>query len=250
MNLVKLGGSVLTIKGERPLLRAAPMTRLAAELADVDDDLTLVHGAGSFGHPQARRAFADGIDPQALAETHRWVQTLNLRLVEKLHERDVPAVTFTANSLARCRGGDLVRFDTTPFAEALELGLVPVTHGDVVPDDDEGYSVVSGDAFMVELARALEPERVVFVTDVDGIHDRDPTAHDDAELLDEVTSPDDVEAGGARTTDVTGGMAGKLEAMLRIGETCPCWVVNGLVAGRLTEVLKGEKVVGTRIRRP
>lgn len=250
MNLVKLGGSVLTIKGETPTLREAAIDRLAAELAEAGDDLTLVHGAGSYGHPQARRAFGDGIDPMALAQTHRAVATLNLRVVEALHDQGVPAVTLSGNTLARASGGELVSFDTAPFAATREAGLVPVTHGDVVPDETERFAVISGDDFMVELAEALTPERAVFVTDVDGLHDRDPRDHEDARLLEEVTGPGDLDATGAQGTDVTGGMGGKLDALLSIAGQCETWVINGLVEGRLTEVLKGGKVVGTRVRRP
>lgn len=250
MNLVKLGGSVLTVKGEAPRLREPVIDRLAHELSRGDDDLVLVHGAGSYGHPQARRAFAEGIDAMGLTETHRAVSTLNLRLVEALHDHGVPAVTLSGNALARSADGDLVSFETAPFEAALEAGLVPVTHGDVVPDETERFAVISGDAFMVELAEALAPERAVFVTDVDGLHDRDPHHHDDAELLAEVTGPGDLRATGARGADVTGGMGGKLEALLAIAERCETWVINGLVEDRLTEVLKGEKVVGTRVRRP
>lgn len=242
---------MLTIKGERPLLRAAPLGRLAAELASgLDDGLVLVHGAGSFGHPQAKRAFAsDPPDPMGLAGTHRAVATLDLRLIEKLHDQQIPAVAFAGNALGRARKGELVSFDASVFEEALAAGLVPVTHGDVLVDEDDGFAVVSGDAFMVELARKLEPDRAIFVTDVDGIYDRDPNDHDDATLLEELSDPSEVAAGGSAGVDVTGGMGGKLEAMLAVSEHAECRVINGLVEGRLAEALKGGDVLGTRIRR-
>lgn len=261
-NLVKLGGSVLTEKGDEPVLREDVLERLAGEVGAALDPaaeqgpLVLVHGAGSFGHPQARRAFAGDLDGPvadrlALAETHRMVATLNLALVEALHDHGVPAVTLSANALGRCRSGDLVRFDTMPFETALDAGLVPVTHGDVVEDTDRGFAVVSGDRLMVELANDLRPGRALFVTDVDGLFDRDPRLHDDAQLLETVSDPAQLAAGGASSgPDVTGGMGGKLAEMLEVARWTDCRVLNGLVPGRLAEALKGGEVVGTRVQRP
>lgn len=262
-NLVKLGGSVLTEKGDEPVLREDVVERLAGEVASAgaadggaEGGLVLVHGAGSFGHPQAERAFAGDLDGPvadrlALAETHRWVATLNIALVEALHDRGVPAVTLSANALGRCRAGELVRFDTGPFETALDAGLVPVTHGDVVEDTDRGFAVVSGDRLMVELANDLRPGRALFVTDVDGLFDRDPRLHDDARLLETVSDPTQLAAGGASSgPDVTGGMGGKLAEMLEVARWADCRVLNGLVPGRLAEALKGGEVVGTRVQRP
>lgn len=256
-NLVKLGGSVLTDKGDAPVLREEVLARLAEELAPAaTDGLVVVHGAGSFGHPQADRAFGgdlagDVADALALAETHRLVTQLNLHLVEALHDQGVAAVTLPAHTLGRCRRGELVRFDTLPFDAALDAGLVPVTHGDVVPDTDRGFSVVSGDRLMVELAEDLRPRRALFVTDVDGLFDRDPRLHDDAERLDVVSDPAQLDAGAASSgPDVTGGMGGKLDEMLQVARRTECRVLNGLVPGRLAEALKGGEVVGTRVERP
>ena len=54
--IVKLGGSVITRKNEVERARPKILTRLAEELAaDPTVPLVVLHGAGSFGHPGAKR---------------------------------------------------------------------------------------------------------------------------------------------------------------------------------------------------
>lgn len=65
---------------------------------------------------------------------------------------------------------------------ALEAGFVPVVHGDAVIDSSRGCSILSGDTLMLALAKAFQPRYCVFVTNVDGVFDRDPTAPGAGEL--------------------------------------------------------------------
>src|SRR5437867_10128200 len=48
--------------------------------------------------------------------------------------------------------------------------VIPVTFGDVVHLERAKYSILSGDALMTMLAKALRPSRVVFATNVDGVY--------------------------------------------------------------------------------
>jgi len=59
---------------------------------------------------------------------------------------------------------------------ALEAGFVPVVHGDAVIDSSRGCSILSGDTLMVALSKAFQPRYCVFVTNVDGVYDRDPVS--------------------------------------------------------------------------
>ena len=62
--VLKIGGSVLTEKGAEKSARASEIERISEEIAAVMRKwreasmrrmLILVHGAGSFGHPQAMK---------------------------------------------------------------------------------------------------------------------------------------------------------------------------------------------------
>lgn len=124
-----------------------------------------------------------------------------------------------------------------------------MTHGDLVPDEETGLSVCSGDALVGWLAESLGASRVVFATDVDGVYDR-PPGESGARLLEVLGPADRPEGGGIEgRADVTGAMAGKLVIMRRLaGAGREVLVVNGLVSGRLAAAVRGGQVVrSTRV---
>ena len=57
MIILKLGGSVITRKDKnKPTLDPVNLDRIAQEIANANvDQLIIVHGAGSFGHPYASK---------------------------------------------------------------------------------------------------------------------------------------------------------------------------------------------------
>lgn len=248
MRLVKLGGSVITYKGQRRRFRAATMDALAAELAPFQEGLCLVHGGGSFGHPAAyrhglHRGMAGPAQRAGFAEVHRRMRELNGRVLEALHAHELPAVSLPPAPLVEVKDGEVVAFQGAPFVAHLEAGLVPVTFGDVVLDARRGSAILSGDELMVRLASLLRPKAALFVGDVEGV--RDP----DGGLVREVT-PSTLQAVRAPDArDVTGGLGGKLEAMLRIAEEgIRACLLSGLVPGRLRAALRGEEVPCTEAR--
>ena len=57
---------------------------------------------------------------------------------------------------------------------ALMEGKIPVLHGDVVNDAEQGCAILSGDTLVECLTEEFKPKRVVFVSDVDGIFTAKP----------------------------------------------------------------------------
>lgn len=255
MILVKIGGSVLTDKRRYLALREEALVRLARELASTPRALVLVHGAGSFGHVVARdHALAAGrrgesAQDHAAAKVHQDVRALHLAVLGALTEAGRPAVGVSPFDVALLDGGELARFDAGPVSRALACGLVPVTHGDLVPDEARGWGILSGDAILEALAHALKPERVLVVTDVDGLHDR-PPSEPGAALLARVTADEAVRAlaGASTGVDVTGGMAGKVARLAAIARAgVPVTLVNGLAKGRVADALAGRDVPRTDV---
>lgn len=245
MKLVKLGGSVITYKGGGPRFRRQVTAGLAAELRPFRDDLCLVHGGGSFGHPLARahslhRGGAPGL---GFATVQRSMRRLNGRVLDALHSEAVPAVPLPPSGLVRMEDGEVLDLDTGPFREALEAGLVPVTFGDAVLDPGRGSAICSGDDLMLHLATGLDADRAVFAADVDGV------ALPDGTLLPEVRGEVPDLPWSRVPEDVTGGLRRKVELMVTMARKgCPCLLVNGRVPGRLTAALRGEEVVATAVR--
>ncbi len=255
--LVKLGGSVITDKQRECHFHRAAAKRLVGELAKADVPAVLLHGAGSFGHPAAKR-HRIGVNPVVGAEGRAAVSgiladvgLLHAQVVELAHNAGLKPVSVPIHLLCQSEGDDLMDFPVDRIMQLLREGHTPVLSGTLVRDDDLGWRVVSADELMATLAEELEPRLAVFATNVDGVHERDPLQYPDARLLrridgDHVLDGDEGPAASARE-DVTGRMAGKLLWAGRIAHTCPVLVLNGTVRSRLLDALKGKDVTATRI---
>jgi isopentenyl phosphate kinase len=253
--VVKLGGSVITRKREVERIRPKILRRLAEEIAAVPDTPTvLLHGAGSFGHPGARK-FGLAQPPAKDADRRKRgrgaaivsteVRRLHLAVLRELIHAGVSPWSIPVANLARNREGRLATLDTAPFQAAVSSGLVPVSFGDVVPDETWGWSILSADTLAVRLAKELGARRVVFVSDVPGI--LAPSTGRRPNVIEEVT---DAVVDGLRRVgsgpDVTGGIRGKAEAMRAISESgVDAGLISGLKDGELSRALRGEFVYGS-----
>jgi isopentenyl phosphate kinase len=254
ITVVKLGGSILTRKRERESLRPKILKRMAEELATAPGPLVILHGAGSFGHPDAKRfRLSEPPKPdngtaergRGAAIVSREVRRLHGAVLQALVEAGINPWSIPGSSVGRNRSGALDDLDTAPFADALAAGVTPVSFGDVVRDDAWGFSILSADTIAVELARELPARRVLFVSDVGGVFEPGATARRVAvpvvtpELVDRLRPSPGV-------ADVTGGIRGKAEAMLAIADDgADAGLISGLSNGALSRALKGERVYGS-----
>ena len=147
-------------------------------------------------------------------------------------------------------GGRTPRTAWPPVWSALDLGLVPVVHGDVVLDRERGSAILSTERVFLELARDRsagdgEPPRVFWLGKTDGVWDGDGrtiarVAPRDLDTLAPVI-------GGSAGTDVTGGMRHRLEGafeLLALG--AESWILDGREERVVERVLAGEEL-GTRV---
>ncbi|MCL2147774.1 MAG: isopentenyl phosphate kinase [Methanomassiliicoccaceae archaeon] len=255
MILIKLGGSIITDKTQYKTFNAAATRRLCKEIADSGASAMIVHGGGSFGHVLAKEhSLQDGFrDPRqtaAVARVQHDMRCLNLMVIDELLSAGIPAVSVPPGSCFMMEDGRLIFDDPEVLLSASRLGIMPVMFGDVVFDRLKGFGICSGDQLMEALCGLYRPERAVFVSDVDGLFDKDPKANPDARLLAEVTRE---LLGGVSSdsaaADVTGGVRAKMEAMLRMASPeRDCVLVNGSAEGRLYSLLKGERVISTIAR--
>ncbi len=253
--IVKLGGSVLTRKRGEARVRPKVLARLAREVARAGErPVVLLHGAGSFGHPGALRyRLAEPAGPGDGTRRARGASLVSAE-VRRLHYlvlRELVAAganpwSVPPASLASNRAGRLERLESAPFRAALDRGLLPVSFGDVVPDSEWGFSILSADTIAVKLAGELGARRVLFVSDVPGVLTSPgakgpPTIHP---RVDPALLPGLVPRPGA--PDVTGGIRGKVEAMLEIaGMGGSAGLISGLKEGALLRGLRGEEVYGS-----
>ena len=216
--ILKLGGSVITDKSGPCAIDHARLHEIADQVAARRGTaLVLVHGAGSCGHPEARRyRINEGLTTENVAgvyRTHAAVSRLNVAVVDALRDAGVEAIGIHPLDLALAEGGRLASLETRHIAEMTGHGIVPVLHGDVVMDRLRGACIVSGDQIVAHLATALRIRRVGLATDVAGVLQEGSVVpridRGIAETLD---------IGGSGNTDVTGGMGGKIRELLALAD--------------------------------
>jgi isopentenyl phosphate kinase len=256
--ILKLGGSVITRKGDdRPVVRRQVLCRLAKEIAAALKKrkmrLIVVHGAGPFGHVPAKKyGLTGGLkgsrQVEGAAVTHRSMEGLNAEVVGALVDAGVDAMAFqpSAGGILDDRG--LVTFPLESMRRLLDLGLVPVSYGDVLPDLKWGLNILSGDHLVPYLAEKLGADRVIIVTSHNGVFDCDPCARG-ARKLDciDADTVADLDARCVEGTDVTGGIGRKVRELLALAGKGVKSEIIGAEPGYLRRALAGESGIGTRI---
>ncbi len=249
MQVLKLGGSVLTKKDGYMELDKKNIDSLAGMLGSVwksgTRDFILIHGAGSFGHPLVLKYGLDnGIRTDAqkagMALTHAACTCLSQAIVDALVKNDVPAITVPPSSIGKLSGKRIAKLDSSAALSLLSSGFLPVLHGDMMLDEKMGGAVCSGDQLVSYFGK--DAGRVILGTNVDGITAEGRvvpriTKENLSEILAHVK--------GAGTADVTGGMRGKLEELLRMGK--PAYITNALHPERIEKLLRGEKTICTLV---
>lgn len=258
--ILKLGGSVITIK-DKPLTPNMPaIKRLAKEIADSHvSQLILVHGGGSYGHPTAAEyriaeGFREKSQLDGFSKTHNAMVSLNMLVIEALLNEGLPSIGMAPSSFIVTRRGRIQTLYRDPLEQALKLGFIPVLYGDAVFDYEMGFAILSGDQLVSRLAVELNAERIIIGVDVDGLYTADPKIDKSARLIPCATISDikNLMGGisGSKSIDVTGGMMGKIfELILPVMNGIEAFIVNALKPGNIYKALKGEETVGTRIIR-
>ncbi len=248
ITILKIGGSVITDKGsEDGLVRIEEIERIAAEIRGFDGELIVVHGAGSFGHPQAKKYSLDkGFHAEGAVVTHNAVRFLNNIMVKTLNDAGVNAVAIHPIGCSIASDGRIVDMFVENILLMLDNGLVPVLHGDVVLDHVRGVSIVSGDQIVPYLAERLSASRIGLGSAANGVvDDRGETiARIDPDNFDYIKNF----LGGSAGTDVTGGMFGKVLELLDLGKRAgsTSYIFNATISGNVTRFLNGENI-GTSI---
>lgn len=255
---LKLGGSLITDKTGVAVVRPEVLSRLATEIAAVwpaqpQLRLLLGHGSGSFGHvAAARHDTRYGV--QTTAQWHGFTEvasaaaTLNRLVVQALHAAGLPAFSVPPSASAHCQDGQITFMAVEPVRQALDAHLLPVVYGDVAFDSVRGGTIVSTEEVMGYLASHLQPRWFLLAGDVPGVLDLQ------GEVVPRITPVNfagiQTALGGSRGTDVTGGMAGKVQAMLHLVQQVPglsVRIFSGLVPDLLHTTLLGQGNAGTVI---
>ncbi len=259
--ILKLGGSAITDKTAEASPKTQIINRLAEEIKRADlDNLIVVHGGGSFGHPTAAKyGIKDGYkeDPTqkfGFAETHHMMTVLNGLVMDALIWHEIPAVSVAPSSCVVTENGRVKFFDETVFKSMAKLIFTPVMYGDAVMDEKLGFTVLSGDQLVAYLAIRYKATKIVVGTDTDGLFDSDPKTNPNAKPYKNLTLKELKEIqpklGKATGSDVTGGMAGKISELIPAIEAGVHVTVTGATKGlSIYRALTDQSVLGTEIEK-
>lgn len=231
--ILKIGGSLLTDKSSEETL-SNDFSSIISEVKSNPDGV-LIHGAGSFGHPHAKRADLKHGSKEGVLETHIAVKKLNNKIVEELRENDVKAFPVHPSSFA-LRDPE-TRIMTEQIRKISGEGFLPVIHGDGIVTQGKGFTVISGDEILALMEKHLQTGHAGFCTSEDGVLDSKNN------LIDEIDSMDDFHEKGVQGEDVTGGMKNKVGELIEKNIEAQIFSRN-----RLEAFLQGDKP-GTTVRK-
>ena len=256
--ILKIGGSVITNKYEDFSARHDIIERIGREISKIEQSLILIHGAGSFGHPLAKKyriheGYHSKSQLEGIVEIRIRMQELGEIITNVLKKHGVQVIPITSSSCMIAENKRLLKIETEPFKLFLKLGLVPMCSGDVVADRKLGFSIISGDQMATYLAKELKASKVIFGSDVDGIFTSDPKKDKKAELIPIIKSSDMDRilknfVGEATSKDVTGGMIGKLsESIELVNSGIETIIMNLNRPEDFTKIIMGGDVRCTRL---
>jgi isopentenyl phosphate kinase len=259
--ILKIGGSAITDKTQELAAKTEIINRLAEEIKRADlDNLIIVHGGGSFGHPTAAKyGIKDGYkeDPTqklGFAETHHVMTVLNGLVMDALIWHEIPAISIAPSSCFIAENGKIKFFDDSVLQAMVKMTFTPVMYGDAVLDEKLGFTVISGDQLVAYLAIKYRAQKIVIGADTDGLFDADPKTNSDAKPYKHLTLAElkqiQPKLGKAAGTDVTGGMAGKMAELIPAIEQGAHVTVTGATKGlSIYRALTDQSVLGTEIEK-
>jgi len=246
--LLKLGGSLLTDKKRREKARAAVLRRLAREIAGARKKkkfaLVIGHGSGGFAHYFAKKFGVKGIRGAAL--TADAAARLDRMLMKALLKERIPALSFPPSAWCTAEKGKIARGNTETIRAALKNKWVPVVFGDVTFGKNGAPTIVPTEEVLGFLGRKLGAKKMLVATKAEGVLDGK------GKIIGRITEKNfgslAQHVGPSQGVDVTGGMRGKVEQLLRIGKFgIRSLVFSGEIRGNVEKTLLGKRVPGTRI---
>jgi len=258
LTFVKLGGSLITDKRSAEHFNAETMRRAAHEIAQACAarptlQVLIGHGSGSFGHVAAQKyGTAQGVstaaDWRGFGEVATVARRLNALVADALHEAALPIFGIQPSASALCLDGELTTLVIEPLRSALAHGLIPLVYGDVALDEVRGGTIISTETIFFYLAKRLQPTQIFLLGEVEGVYDANGVVipHITPTNFEQIADA----LGGSHGTDVTGGMASKVRAMLTLAQQVAglqIRIFGGTQPGQLQSALMDENTFGTLI---
>jgi glutamate 5-kinase len=249
--VIKIGSSILSGRNgiDRPRLRS-----LADEICTLHQrgiELVVVSsGAVAAGMARLRLRERPKTMPQRQAAAA--VGQIDLMALYEeyfaLHATQVAQILLTHDDLA-----DRNRYLNArhTIETLIAAGVVPIANENDTVVIDELMNFGDNDNLSALIAGLVEADLLVLLSDVTGLHTKDPHAHPDAQLVSVVEDTGRAAASYAmdgRGALGTGGMASKVAAARKAAAAgIPTIIADGLHAGVIPAVFDARQAVGTLI---
>ena len=127
----------------------------------------------------------------------------------------------------------------------LELNVIPIINENDTVSTKE-IVIGDNDTLAAIVAESVKADKLVLLSDIDGLYTADPHTNPDARLIPVIWSIDDsimALAGGSNSNQGTGGMVTKLQAA-KICMNCGCDMIisNGNTPANLYDIIDGKSV--------
>ena len=130
----------------------------------------------------------------------------------------------------------------------LDMDVIPIVNENdtVAVDELEGENFGDNDMLSAIVAKILEVDKLIILTDIDGLYDKNPSTNSDAKLIsrvDKITEEIEQMAGASASNRGTGGMNTKvMAAKLATQANIETIILNGQDPHILYDYFNGEEV--------
>ncbi len=129
--------------------------------------------------------------------------------------------------------------------ELLKYRVIPIINENDTVSNEE-IKIGDNDTLSAIVAAAINADKLIILSDIDGLYDKNPTKYKDAKLIPEVYKITDKikkNAGGAGSDFGTGGMATKIQAaQIAMDFGIEMSIIDGEKLEGISEILEGKKV--------
>lgn len=247
--VVKVGTSTLTYEnGKLNLCRIERLCKVLSDLQNSGREIVLVTsgaigvGVGKLG---LRERPPETEKRQAVAAVG---QCELMFIYDKFfgeYNRTVAQVLLTSDVIAN----EKTRKNTeNTFKELIAMDIIPVVNENdtVVVDELVGNQIGDNDNLSAIVARLIDADLLVILTDIDGLYDDNPTVNPNASripLVPKVTDEIRALAGGAGSRRGTGGMRTKVEAAAAVNQVgISCCIMSGAYPEKLYNLFEGAQI--------
>ncbi|MGC8538537.1 MAG: isopentenyl phosphate kinase [Candidatus Micrarchaeia archaeon] len=239
--VLKVGGSAIADKNTGKSYLDVVAANVASDIPK-NARMVIVCGASYVGHSLAIKYRLSKLE----SNQHEWallryeVGSITNRIIEKMIDAGHAPIELSVPTLFNTKKQQIIRFNFEYVSGYLNNGFIPVMHSDAPLDEENGISILSGDAIATEIAKTFGAALLIYGTDVDGILDKErkPIPKIDKKHL------ENIEFWKVKN-DVSGGIRNKIEEAKKL-EGTKVRIINLRKTGMLRAAIE-NKDVGTLI---